>query len=636
MLKSKVYKTIKPWIVNNRRVFVIFFHLLQAALANYLAFVLRLEFVLAPEYIAQLKLYLPILLVIRLLSYLAFGLYKDLWRYSSVSDLLNILKSTTAGSVVFFFIVRYLFGDTAYPRSVYFLDWLLLITLAGGTRFFIRIFREYLQSDPEGKGVLLIGAGDAGEMIVRDMKSNPKNTYDPVGFIDDDPYKKGRAIHGVPIFGPRSMMKEVIRKYVPQEILITMPSSGQSSIKELYELCKPFNIPIKTLPAMRDIIDGKVTVSQVKPLSLEDLLQREQVRTDIETVREYIQGKTVLVTGAGGSIGSELSRQILEYNPSLLILFDRYENGLFEIDLELNKKVRGRRSEAIGKTPPITYHPSPVIHTVVGDMRDRVSLDFLFSRHKPQIVFHAAAHKHVPLMEHNPVEAVKNNVFGTRNLVEFASKHGSDSFVMISTDKAVNPTNIMGASKRISEFISITMNQTSRTKYTTVRFGNVLGSNGSVVKVFREQVKQGGPVTVTHPEIKRYFMLIPEAVQLVLIGAAAGTGGEIFVLDMGEQIRIVDLAENLIRLSGFVPYEDIKIEFTGLRPGEKLYEELFDESEKIMPTFNDKLRIAVPSEVPSPNALAAHLESLYRIVSYNSPDDLIAEIRKIVPNYKRA
>lgn len=623
-IKTKVYKATQSWIVRHRRTVVTLIHLLQAAFTNYLAFVLRFEFVVAPAYVQHLKLYLPALLIIRLVSYLSFGLYKDLWRYSSVNDLVKIVKSTTVGSVLFLIVVRYLFGDIAYPRSIYVIDWLLLIMMSGGSRLFIRVFREYTQSEISGKRVLIIGAGDAGEMIVRDMKNNPKNSYDPIGFIDDNPRKKGLSIHGVPIFGPRSMLKVLIEKYSPKEILIAMPSAGQRNINEIYELCKPFNIQIKTLPAMRDIINGNVTVSQIKPLSLEDLLQREPVRTDIESVKQYVQGKTVLVTGAGGSIGAELSRQIFEYGPSRLILFDRYENGLFQIDRELNE--RKPASLQAGK-------PESSIVTFVGDMRDRAGLDLLFSRHKPQIVFHAAAHKHVPLMEHNPIEAVKNNIFGTKNLLEFSAAHGVAEFVMISTDKAVNPTSIMGATKRVAEMLTIGMKGNSSTKFLVVRFGNVLGSNGSVVPIFREQVQRGGPLTVTHREMKRYFMLIPEAVSLVLIAAASGEDGHIYVLDMGEQIPIVSLAENLIRLSGFVPHEDIRIEFTGLRPGEKMYEELFDISEEMVHTSHEKLRVALPAGIPSAGELYSHLEALEKIVAAGSLDLLVDELRKIIPNF---
>ncbi|VAX34156.1 UDP-N-acetylglucosamine 4,6-dehydratase [hydrothermal vent metagenome] len=604
--------------MKNRYVVVIFIHLLQVVLANYLAFILRFDSILLPPDFRRYLYYLPLLLLIRLVFYIQSGLYKDLWRYSGIRDLTRIVKSVTLGTIVFVLIVRYLIGDISYPRSIYALDWLLLIMISGGSRLLVRGLREYLQSETSGKKTLIIGAGDAGEMLVRDMKNNPGYAYEPVAFIDDDPYKKGLSIHGIPIFGPRSMIGEAIEKYKPEEILISMPSVNHKTINEIYELCKPFNLPIRILAGLSDILDCNVSVSQIKPLSLEDLLQREPVKTRIQSVEDYVEGKSVLITGAGGSIGSELCRQIIEYRPSVLVLLDRYENGLFQIDLELNKKKQGAR-----------------MFPVVMDIGDTVSLEHLFSKHKPDIVFHAAAHKHVPLMENNPLEAVKNNIFGTKNLLEAAARHDTESFVMISTDKAVNPSNVMGASKRLAELLGINMNSNSSTKFTTVRFGNVLGSNGSVVHIFKEQLKQGGPLTVTHPGIKRFFMLIPEAVQLVLIAASAGKGGEIFVLDMGEPIRIVDFAENLIRLSGLIPYEDIKIEFTGLRPGDKLCEELFDESEKIMPTFHDKLRIALPQNVPSMVELSQHISRLRHIVESNSVDDVIPEIKKIVPGFKQ-
>lgn len=619
MITTNIYQTSKNILIKNRRIVVAIVHLLHAAIANYLAFLVRFEFFIPSQHLSQFISYLPLLLVVRLVFYLQAGLHKGLWRYSSTEDLIKIVWSTTLGSLVFMVAVRYLFGDTLYPRSIYVIDWLLLIMISGGSRLFMRIFIKHLQSESSGKRILLIGAGDAGEMIARDMKSNPEYAYKPIGFIDDDPYKKGLSIHGMPIFGPRSMIGEVIEKHKPEEILISIPSAGYKTIKEIYELCKPFSIPIKSLPGLSDIIDGNVSVSQIKPLSLEDLLQREPVEINIKSVRDYIEGRSVLVTGAGGSIGSELCRQLIQFSPSNLILFDRYENGLFKIDLELKR----------------AHNLTPIISTVVGDICDPNSLEHLFLRHKPSIVFHAAAHKHVPLMETNLLEVVRNNIFGTKNLLDVAAKHNLEDFVMISTDKAVNPANIMGATKRVAEFLTINMNSSSSIKCTVVRFGNVLGSSGSVVNVFKEQLEYGGPLTVTHPEIKRFFMLIPEAVQLVLISAASGAGGEIYVLNMGEQIRIVELAEILIRLSGFIPYEDIKIEFTGLRPGEKLYEELFDVSEKIIPTFHEKLSIAVPQNAPSMVELSQHISVLKHIVKNNSVSDVIPEIQKIVPNFKR-
>jgi FlaA1/EpsC-like NDP-sugar epimerase len=359
----------------------------------------------------------------------------------------------------------------------------------------------------------------------------------------------------------------------------------------------------------------------MKPISLEDLLQREPVKTDIESVKKYIRNKSVLVTGAGGSIGSELCRQIVNYHPSNLILFDRCENSLFKIDIELSSANGNDNGTLQGNIIPI-----------VGDVVNPATMDYVFSKYKPQIVFHAAAYKHVPLMEHNPIEAVKNNILGTKNLIDISADHNVESFVMISTDKAVNPTSIMGATKRVAEFLTITKNSKTATKFTTVRFGNVLGSNGSVVPTFKEQIKKGGPVTVTHQDMKRFFMLIPEAVHLVLLAASSGNGGEIFVLDMGEQVKIGDLAENLIRLSGFIPHKEIKIKYTGLRPGEKMYEELFDASEKIIPTFNNKLRIAVPA-LPPVNTLNKYVAEFEDIVNNYAVERIIPTIQKVVPNF---
>jgi FlaA1/EpsC-like NDP-sugar epimerase len=357
-------------------------------------------------------------------------------------------------------------------------------------------------------------------------------------------------------------------------------------------------------------------IAHMQPISLVDLLQRDQIKTDITSVKSLIGGKSVMVTGAGGSIGSELCRQIVKYNPSCLLLFDRYENSTFSVDNELRAK-----------------HQDARISAIIGDIQDPLYLEHIFTRHKPQIIFHAAAYKHVPLMEDNSIEAIRNNVFGTKNLIDIASRHCAETFVLISTDKAVNPTSIMGATKRIAEFLTVKMNACCQTKFTTVRFGNVLGTNGSVVPIFKEQLKNGGPVTVTHPDVKRFFMLIPEAVQLVLIAAASGRGGDIFVLNMGSPVKIIDLAENFIRLSGFIPHKEIKIKFTGLRPGEKLYEDLFDESERIMPTDHKKLMMAVP-DIPSDEDLARHLAELQDIVDNYAVNDVITKLRTIVPNFK--
>lgn len=613
----KLYRTFEKLIIEYRRYVVALLHILQCVLASYLAFNLRFEFSIPPDFLEKFTGYLPLLLSVRVIIFLQTGLNRDLWRYLSSGNLLRIVKAASVGSIIFFVGVRYLLGDMQYPLSVYLLDWLLLVIISGGGRLFIRLYTEYLQAGSQGKKVLLYGAGDAGEQAVRDMQNNPKFMYQAIGFLDDDPFKKGLLMHGVPIFGTREALAEVVAEHGPEEILIAIPSAGPKVLKEIYEVCRPYNLPVKKLPGLNDILDGKVSALQIKPLSLEDLLQRDPVRTDIRQVKEYFRKKSVLVTGAGGSIGSELCRQIMKYGPARLVMFDRYENGLFQIDHELHGGKDG-----------------VFVKSVVGDMRDCQCLRHLFAEHRPHIVFHAAAHKHVPLMELNPAEAIKNNIFGTKNMIDMAVRHKVESFVMISTDKAVNPTNVMGATKRVAEFMAMSMNSASSTKFSTVRFGNVLGSNGSVINTFREQLKRGGPLTVTHPDIKRFFMLIPEAVQLVLVAASAGKGGEIFVLDMGEQIKITDLAENLIRLKGFVPHEEIKIEFIGLRPGEKLYEELFDDSEDMVPTSNKKLRMAVPSGVPSPVALEEHLAALERAAAGNDADEVAYELSRIVPNFR--
>ncbi|NJD57125.1 MAG: NAD-dependent epimerase/dehydratase family protein [Nitrospirae bacterium] len=660
-------------IVKHRRFAVTITFLAQAALANCLAFLIRFDAGLTEYYLHAFFHYLPVIMVLRLLFFLQGGLYKGLWRYASISDLIRIIKCATLGSCLFVLIVRYGFGDKSYPMSVYILDWLLYITISGGTRFLMRVLREYNLSEPSRKRILILGAGDTGEMLVREMRQSREHVYEPVGFIDDNTDNKGLTIHDVPILGTTDMLPEIIRKYRPAELLISGANDTQKSIREIYDLCKSFPITIKKLPGIGDILDGNIStanklgqrlieanlvteaqisealalqkkeggrlgsklvklgcipeekllgflhkqygISHMKPISLEDLLQREQVKTDITSVREFIRGKSVMVTGAGGSIGSELCRQIIKYHPSHLMLCDRYENSTYEIDLELRADHR--------ETP---------ISTIIGDIQDTVFLDQLFFRHRPQIVFHAAAYKHVPLMEHNPIEAVKNNIFGTKNLIDAVSRHCAEKFILISTDKAVNPTSIMGATKRIAEFLTINMNSSCRTKFAAVRFGNVLGTNGSVIPIFKDQLKKGGPLTVTHPDIKRFFMLIPEAVQLVLIAAASGNGGELFVLDMGEQIKILDLAENFIRLSGFIPHKEIKITYSGLRPGEKMYEELFDETETKIPTFHGKLMMAIP-ETPSAHAMASSLEEFEHIIREYRADQVVPAIQKIVPNF---
>ncbi len=675
-----LYRFVRHIIIEHRQFMFAMILVLQALLANYLAFVLRFEAILPPVNLGQFLAYLPFLLAIRLFFHVYAGLYKNLWRYADIKDLVDIVWTSAAGEVFFAVIVMFLFGNAGYPRTIYVLDFMLFVAISGGTRLLIRIFNEYMKTEPSLKKVLIVGAGDGGELVVRQMKGNKDSShrYEPVGFIDDKKHMKGLSIHGVPILGAHDSLPEMIRKYRPEEVLVSTPCDPQR-LKTIYELCKPHDVHVKKLPALDEILNGDVSIapkighllisaglitekqlleafslqkaeggrlgeklmkmgliseknlvtalkkqyssSRMKPLSLEDLLHREPVRADIRSVREFIEGKTVFVTGAGGSIGSELCRQIMKYCPQDLVLFDRYENSLFHIDREL----RGCGGNG---------HDGH-LSTVIGDIQDARYLEHLFSKHRPEVIFHAAAYKHVPLMEFNPVEAVKNNVLGTRNLLQAADRFNAERFVAISTDKAVNPTSIMGATKRIAEFLTIGMNRTSSARFSVVRFGNVLGTNGSVVPIFKEQLRKGGPLTVTHPEIKRFFMLVPEAMQLVLIAGSAGHGGEIFVLDMGEPVKILDLAENFIRLSGLVPHKEIKIEFSGLRPGEKLYEELFDSEEKVLPTFHEKLRMAV-SAIPSAEELAAAVGEFEEAVRDLSAESAVAGIRKIVPNFQSA
>ncbi len=675
-ITTSIYSPMRDFIIRRRRLVFALVLLVQTAAANYLAFILRFESLLSPVNVRQFFTYVPLLLAIRLFFYLRAGLYKSLWRYAGIKDLVDILWTSAAGNALFMAAVVFIFGDKGYPRSIYVIDFLVFVPISGGTRLLIRIFNEYMSQQGALRRVFIVGAGDAGELAVRQMKTNGhRNSYEPVGFIDDDRYKRGLSIHGVPILGAKEQLPELIRKHLPDEILISLPC-GPEGLKKIYELSKPFNVQVKKLPVMEDILNGDVSLaprigqvlidsghithsqlamglslqraeggklgarliglglirednlvsalqkqygsSRVKPLSLEDLLQREPVRADIKSVRDFIEGKSVFVTGAGGSIGSELSRQIMKYNPRALVLLDRYENNLFHIDMELR---RGGGAEGTA------------LSSVVGDIQDPPYIEYLFSRHSPQIVFHAAAYKHVPLMESNVVEAVKNNVLGTKNLLYASDRHGVESFVAVSTDKAVNPTSVMGATKRLAEFLTIAMNRLSPSRFSVVRFGNVLGTNGSVVPIFGEQLAKGGPLTVTHPEVKRFFMLIPEAMQLVLIAGASGRGGEIFVLDMGEPVKILDLAENFVRLSGLVPHREIKIEFSGLRPGEKLFEELFDAGETVLPASHEKLRIAV-SSVPSNEELDDMVRELEEAVHALSTDDVMACIKKTVPNFQ--
>jgi FlaA1/EpsC-like NDP-sugar epimerase len=554
---------------------------------------------------------LPLLLAVRLLCFLPLKLHLGVWRYASIWDLRNILIGVLVSSVVFWAIVHGLLGITRYPRSVFIIDAILLICLLGGVRLARRIY--VAQSSSSGaRKVVVYGAGDAGELIVRELLQTPSAGMAPVGFIDDDPRKTGQRIHGLPVLGSRDTLDEILKAYRPDELLIAIPSAPRETLRSIVRAVEPHKVRITTLPRLHELIGAKVDVGQIRQLKVEDLLAREVVGLDYRPVRAFLGGKRVAVTGAGGSIGSELCRQIVSAGPASLLLIDRYENGLFQINRELSAS-----------------RVKPLIEAVVADVTDAERINQVFRAACPQVVFHAAAHKHVPLMELNPCEAVKNNVRGTRLVAEASLACGVERFVLISTDKAVNPTSVMGASKRAAELIVHSLYERHRTKFVTVRFGNVLASNGSVVPTFLEQISKGGPVTVTHPEMKRFFMLIPEAVQLVLHAASLGDSAPLFVLDMGDQVNVADMARDLIRLSGLVPDRDIEIQFTGVRAGEKLFEELVGFDEQAEPSSLDKImKVSVTSGIGT-NQLADAVARLEALAHDGQTDAVLRELHAL-------
>ena len=605
------------FIYQYRRVCIVVLHAGLVVLSNYLAVYMHLDWresvLQSPYYLESVRW----LVAIRLLTFIPFRLYEGMWRYTSVRDLLNIFAAVSVSTSVYYMVARWVLGAGVYMTSVYVLDSLLLVFFLGGIRLIRRVHRELSRLVPEER-VLIYGAGDAGEMIVRDMRRNDFSRYEPMGFVDDDPVKVGRRIHGVKVLGTRQALPGIMAAEKIDAVLVAIPRATPSTIRAIVRSLEPFKVPIQTLPNLRDIFDGRVTVNQIRTLSVEDLLDRAPVGLDVEPVRHLVAGKRVLISGAGGSIGSELARQITALEPSTLVLLDRYENGLYALMTEAQWREQ-----------------SCPVHAVIGDVADEDRMTALHATHRPEIVFHAAAHKHVPLMEASACEAVKNNVRGTRVMAETARRFGIERFILISTDKAVNPSSVMGATKRVAELLVQGVSIGGAGVCSAVRFGNVLASNGSVVPQFLAQIKAGGPVTVTHPEMRRYFMLIPEAVHLVLQAAALAKGGDIFVLEMGEQIRILDLARNLIRLSGFVPEEDIVITFTGLRPGEKLSEELVGEDEVADSTSAEgilRVQLSAPPDWPVVINQVTKLEKLAESGDDTAVTDWLSEL---LPTYRR-
>lgn len=616
-------KTRKPFNVKlfYRRTCLIIYDVISIILASYVAILWRYDFHLdtIPKHFMQpIEHFLPFNIAVTLMIFYIMHLYSSLWAFAGETELQNIVVacvlSMLAGAVgLQFFKVT----TQAVPRSYYPAYMAILVVCIFASRFSYRFFRglKHKQQNKKNRiSVMVIGAGEAANLIIKEIVNSNFSTMVIKCIIDDDKGKWGRYIQGIKVVGGRDKIVECADVYDVDEIIVAMPSAPRTEIKEILDICKDTNCKLRSLPGMYQLVNGEVNVSKLRDVELEDLLGREPITVDMDSILGYVQGKVVLVTGGGGSIGSELCRQIANHKPKQLVIVDIYENSVYDVQQELRQK-----------------YPELDLVVLIASVRNTNRMNFIFSRYKPNIVYHAAAHKHVPLMEDSPTEAIKNNVFGTFKTAQAAAMSGVKRFVMISTDKAVNPTNIMGASKRICEMIIQTFDKHYETEFVAVRFGNVLGSNGSVIPLFRRQIAAGGPVTVTHPDIIRYFMTIPEAVSLVLQAGAYAKGGEIFVLDMGEPVKILSLAENLIKLSGYRVGEDIKIEFTGLRPGEKLYEELLMDEEGMKDTANRMIHIGKPIELDE-HEFFSQLKEL-KDESQIESSDIRPLIQKIVPTY---
>jgi FlaA1/EpsC-like NDP-sugar epimerase len=586
------------------------------ALSGVAAFLLRFDFSLPPGYMRQLAYALPIWIGVKIVVFRIASLDRGWWQYISVTDLLRLVLGNFAGSALSCVVILCI-APPGFPRSIYPLDLMICFLGTAGLRVIARMMAEATANTRNGaleKNTLIYGAGEAGVTLLREIQRNPKLPYRVRGFLDDWPDKKGVRILGVPVLGGYGQVNELVADYVIDTILIAIPSATGAQMTRILERCHAAGVEYKTIPGLGDVIEECGLVGQIREVAVEDLLGRNPVHLNDEQIRGTLEGKIVLVTGAAGSIGSELCRQIARFNPAGIVGFEIAESPLFEIDRDMRQAF-----------PAIPFYPE------MGSIQNRARLDEVLHRHSPSIVYHAAAYKHVPMMEAHVFEAIENNVFGTYNVAMAAAEHGVDDFIMISSDKAVRPTNIMGATKRVTELLLLEL-QNGRTSYVAVRFGNVLGSNGSVIPIFKKQIAAGGPVTVTHPEMRRYFMTIPEASQLVLQASAMGLAGEIFVLDMGEPVKIVDLARNLILLSGLRPDEDIKIEFTGVRPGEKLYEELNFMEENTIPTPCERIKIFTGNSLPSAG-IVPYLEALRGICRRREVSNLVLTLKDLIPDY---
>lgn len=585
------------------------------------SFALRLDVGQLPFYFPAVLIMIGVALLTKMPIYYAFGLYRRLWIYASTSELRLITVAVTTASVLtsglMLILISFGWVVPGMPRSSLGIDWLLSLVLIGGSRFALRILAEQSASPRNGKmrKVLIIGAGDAGALVVRELQKTSQLNLLPIGFLDDNLAKQKHEINGVPVIGTIADLSDIIDNHPVDEVIIAIPSAAGDVLRFVTNACRMKGIPSRTMPGINELIGGKVSVSRLREVDITDLLRREPAKIDDQLVGASLSGKRVLVTGAGGSIGREISRQVARWGPSELTLLGHGENSIFDALLELQED-----------------YSTLSIHPIIADVRDLSRLQAVFQAYRPEVVFHAAAHKHVPLMEYNVEEAITNNVVGTRNVVQTSTDADVERFVLISTDKAVKPINVYGATKRLAEMIVIDAAQRTGRAFTVVRFGNVLGSRGSVVPIFKSQIARGGPVLVTHPDMERYFMTIPEAVHLVLQASAMGLGGEAFILDMGDQVRILELAEDLIRLSGLEPGRDIEIAFTGIRPGEKLSEDLWEQGTHFQPTAHSEIFRSKEDEEVDRQRLSKAIEQLEHLAHQGEVDTIIRVLDEVIPS----
>ncbi len=598
-----------------RRSLILVTHVLLVACAYFLAFLLRFEFSVPADGWEIFFITLPVLVLIRASVFAWFHLYGGLWRYVSMYDIRGILKAVTLSSLLFVVVALGIFAD-GFPRSFLVLDWVLCLALVGGVRLGIRALRESAgrQSPASGKRALVVGGGDAGEMLMREMGRNPTLNYEVVGFVDDDPRKQERHIHGIEVMGTVDQLLTLSQSHKIQEILIAVPSATGEQKRRIFQYCRESGVPFKTVPALLDLLRGTARIGQLCEVKPEDVLGREAVHLDFNKVRRDLEGRRILVTGAAGSIGSELCRQLAAFHPEILILFERAESSLYFLDLDLRHR-----------------YPHLTIIPVVGDITNRRKVAEVIQTYAPEVVYHTAAYKHVPLMEEYPLEAMENNIFGTEAVALAAEEGNVKKLVFISTDKAVRPVGIMGMSKRVAECLLLCLSSGSLTSV-AVRFGNVLGSDGSVLPLFQQQIARGGPVTVTDAEASRYFMLPSEAAQLVIQAGAMGRGGEVFFLDMGEPVRILDMAQNLIRLSGLEPGRDVFVELIGLRPGERLEEDLIMEKEELISSEHEKV-FMVRNHHFDAEAFRQDIETLRRLVAARDREGAVTQIKAMASRY---